>query len=151
MSIRILLADDHQLMRQGLHSMLDEQENLEVVAEADDGAPKPLAHASRAILFRAVRELLINVAKHAGVGTAHVAARRTDDNLLITVSDAGVGFDQKQIEAKLRPGFGLVSVRERLAFIGGSLALESVPGDGTLATLIAPLETEEQAAEETPT
>ena len=37
MSVRILLADDHQLMRQGLRSMLDEQANLEVVGEADDG------------------------------------------------------------------------------------------------------------------
>lgn len=37
MSVKILLADDHQLMRQGLRSMLDEQENFEVVGEAEDG------------------------------------------------------------------------------------------------------------------
>jgi len=37
MSVKILLADDHQLMRQGLRSMLDEQENLHVIGEADDG------------------------------------------------------------------------------------------------------------------
>src|SRR5688500_11803194 len=37
MSLKILLADDHQLMRQGLRSMLDEQPNVQVVGEADDG------------------------------------------------------------------------------------------------------------------
>ena len=37
MATKILLADDHQLMRQGLRSMLEEQENLRVVGEADDG------------------------------------------------------------------------------------------------------------------
>ena len=115
----------------------------------DDGASKPLVHAARAILFRAIRELLINVAKHAGVGVARVAARRTGGELVITVSDAGVGFDP-DTEVAQRTGFGLLSVRERLSFIGGSIDIASMPGDGTLVTLTAPLQLEEQAAAETP-
>ena len=69
---------------------------------------------------------------------------------MITVSDAGVGFDPAETEAGPRPGFGLVSVRERLSFVGGSVGIASVPGDGTQVTLTAPLQREEQVAEETP-
>jgi chemotaxis methyl-accepting protein methylase/signal transduction histidine kinase len=111
----------------------------------DDGASKPLGQAARSLVFRAVRELLINVSKHAKVTSARVETKRSSDDLVVTVSDAGVGFDAAQVLGPSPPGFGLLSVRERLEFIGGTTAITSVPGSGTVVTLDVPL----QAAEET--
>jgi two-component system CheB/CheR fusion protein len=112
---------------------------------ADDGALKPLSQASRAILFRAIRELLINVVKHSGASAARLAARRTGNELEIAVSDDGNGFALDQSGQPTR-GYGLTSVRERLSFIGGRVEIASEPGNGTDVTLIAPLEAREPEA-----
>ena len=106
----------------------------------DDAAAKPLGQAARAIVFRAIRELLINVAKHAGVIEARVSTRRIGDRLDAVVSDAGVGFVPNEVVAGAQHGFGLTSVRERLAYIGGSLQIASRPGRGTEITLTVPLQ-----------
>ena len=55
------------------------------------------------------------------------------------VADSGAGFDARQLTASKGQGMGLLSVRERLAFIGGSVDIRSVPGDGAVITLAAPL------------
>jgi signal transduction histidine kinase len=110
----------------------------------DDGTPKPMDPAVSATLFRAVRELLINVAKHAGVNTAMVTtARGEHDTLVVTVSDAGAGFepDARPPEDGLG-GFGLLSVRERLGLLGGEVSIRSNPGDGTSVLLRVPLLTQ---------
>ena len=106
----------------------------------DDGLPKPLAHEARSILYRAVRELLINVAKHANTQAATVESASDATRILIRVSDRGVGYDPAARTAAPRRPLGLISVRERLALIGGSLEIRSVPGAGTVAELSAPLE-----------
>jgi signal transduction histidine kinase len=116
---------------------------------SDDGAPTPLSQGARAIVFRAVRELLINVVKHANAAVAQVSIRRTGDGLVVTIRDFGAGFDTNEVAARPGGGFGLTSVRERLSFIGGSAQVESSPGDGTRITLTAPLQTEEQAEQRT--
>lgn len=106
---------------------------------ADDGRPKPLAEQTRSVIYRAVRELLINVAKHAGVRQAEVRLQCDGGVLTVTVSDGGVGFAPADA-VRSRRTLGLASVRERLSYIGGSFELRSIPGDGTQATLRAPLE-----------
>ncbi len=106
----------------------------------DDDAAKPLGAAERSILFRAVRELLINAAKHAGVGTVRLITRRVEDDLEVVVSDAGTGFDPAIVTRPVAPGFGLLNVRERLAFVGGSATIASALGMGTTVMLRAPLQ-----------
>jgi chemotaxis family two-component system sensor kinase Cph1 len=109
------------------------------VAVVDDGLPKPLAQEARSILYRAVRELLINVAKHARTDSATVECDCRDDHIVICISDAGVGYDATApIEGRQR-GLGLISVRERLSLIGGTMEMRSAPGGGTVAKLTAPL------------
>lgn len=106
----------------------------------DDGKRQDLSPTTRSILYRATRELLINVAKHAKVDVADVDVRTTDGLLIISVTDSGVGFDRQLIEKHASvPGFGLVSMRERLRLIGGQFEIDTHPGDGTVATLIMPL------------
>ncbi len=95
------------------------------------------------VLFEAVRELLLNVVKHAGVTVARVAVRRhEDDRVEAVVSDRGIGFDPEEVARRPLPvagGFGLFSLRERLSLLGGDVQIESTPGDGTRVTLTAPL------------
>ena len=108
----------------------------------DDRDPKPLSPEARSILYRATRELVINVAKHARTDSATIEIARADGRIVVRVSDAGVGYDAAAVAAMPRRGSGLVSVRERLSFIGGTADVQSVPGDGTVAVLTAPLSEE---------
>jgi two-component system, chemotaxis family, sensor kinase Cph1 len=105
----------------------------------DDGQPKPLAQEARSILYRVVRELLINVAKHAQTDSAIVESECRDDRVVIRVADSGVGYDAALVFDGARRGLGLISLRERLSFIGGTAEVRSTPGDGTIAILTAPL------------
>ncbi|MBI5922274.1 MAG: PAS domain S-box protein [Betaproteobacteria bacterium] len=108
---------------------------------SDDGQPKPLGHASSNTLFRAVRELLLNVHKHARIDRADLDISVVDDRLLLSVSDRGVGFDvAKAVTPSAAGGYGLFSVRERIGYIGGEMHIDSNPGDGTVVVLSLPLE-----------
>jgi light-regulated signal transduction histidine kinase (bacteriophytochrome)/two-component sensor histidine kinase len=109
------------------------------VTTIDDGRPKPLTSEIRSILYRAVRELLINVAKHAHTDSALVEMEQDNAKILVRVSDAGVGYDPSAIVAVPRAGLGLITVRERLSLIGGAAEIRSIPGTGTVALLSAPL------------
>ena len=109
------------------------------VSVSDDGEDKPLDQVHRAVTFRAVRELLINVAKHAKVTTAHVDAQRQGKDVLVTVSDMGVGFDAANIDQIETSGLGLAGVRERIVFAGGSVRFSSAHGSGTVGTITIPL------------
>jgi PAS domain S-box-containing protein len=112
----------------------------------DDGEPKPLSQQARSVAYRAVRELLINVAKHAGVGTASVGMTRDNGHVTLRISDGGVGFVIGGAGMP-RKGLGLVSVAERLSFVGGTFDIRSIPGDGTEATLILPIDIDQQVSE----
>lgn len=109
----------------------------------DDGVKKKLETSVSIILFRAVRELLINVAKHAKVSRAKITVQRKDKQIVLKITDEGIGLNRpirdKLSKKSSTEGFGLLSVRERLNYIGGEMRIESVPGDGTVVTLIAPL------------
>ncbi len=111
------------------------------VSFEDDGQNKPLAEGVRVGLFRAVRELLINVVKHAQASNIEITTRRDGQNIHAQVKDDGIGFDPVAIQSPsdLKSGVGLFYIRERLMHLGGVFDLESKPGQGTIATLIAPI------------
>jgi two-component system, chemotaxis family, CheB/CheR fusion protein len=105
------------------------------------------------LLFHSVRELLLNVVKHAGTKHAKLAMTTTEGTLRIRVSDEGVGFD---VAAAMSPSaadeqtspvpcFGLFSIRERMSAMGGRFELVSRPGEGTQAILIVPLPSKEHS------
>jgi signal transduction histidine kinase len=110
--------------RFGLHVTLEEEGEREFLDEA-----------TRITLFRALREILVNVAKHAETENADVRFAWRDRRIEITVEDDGVGFDA----ATPTSGYGLFSVRERLNRLGGSIEIESSPGEGARIVLVAPL------------
>jgi len=111
---------------------------------SDDGLPKPLGEDMRVVLFQAVRELLVNVAKHANAKKVEVGARRSGDTIQIHVEDDGVGFDPFEVASHRgkEGGFGLFNISERLGYLDGRMEISSTPETGTRVTLIAPLKRE---------
>lgn len=98
----------------------------------DDGSHKPLDDAASAVVFRAIRELLMNVVKHAQAPKANVTLSRDHDDLVVEVADDGAGFDERDGQ---HDGFGLLSVRQQMSRLGGLLEVKSQNGRGTCARL----------------
>jgi PAS domain S-box-containing protein len=119
------------------------RENHGVRVELDiDPAMDPEQEDITVLLFQAVRELLFNVVKHGGTKSAKVEASRDEENgFRVSVIDRGYGFDPDAIRGKAKSGtgFGLFSIRERLALLGGDLEVESAPGHGASFSLVLPL------------
>ncbi len=112
----------------------------------DDGKAKPLGPDLGALAYRAVRELLVNVVKHAKADRLTVSTIRDDECLNVVVEDDGIGFDTAgAVHAAAKSGaFGLFGIRERLKYLGGEMRLESEPGRGTRITLVVPLKEEQE-------
>lgn len=108
----------------------------------DDGKPKPLKYEVRSTVFQAVRELLLNVAKHAGADRVQVKMDREGDYLVIDIHDDGIGFDSCDTQRRTakQGGFGLFNVRQRIECVGGSIVIASEVGNGTRATIKIPLD-----------
>lgn len=111
----------------------------------DDGQPKPLDDNLRVVLFQAVRELLVNIVKHAKATHAQVTVRRDADAMRIVIEDDGVGFELSKVKGTRESArsFGLFNIRERVEYLGGKVKIRSELGRGTRVTLIAPLRIEE--------
>ncbi len=91
-------------------------------------------------LFRAVQELLFNIVKHAEVKSAGVNVAMEGAALAICVSDKGKGFDPETIQhSPEKTGFGILMIKERANYIGGSLKIDSTPGQGSRFTLTVPM------------
>ena len=135
-------ALDHSDLVTGLKwlaQQMSEQFGLQVQLE-EDTARQFESGALTVFMFRAVQELLFNVVKHAGVKSARVFLTGSDDFLIITVSDQGRGFNPGALaSASATAGLGLLSLRERANYIGGSLVIESALGRGSCFTLSVPL------------
>jgi signal transduction histidine kinase len=104
--------------------------------------PLPLHMDHKIVLFRAARELLINVMKHSEAAWACVHLEREKDCIRISVEDDGKGFDATLAGRGFSPtgGFGLFNICEYLRHAGGTLQIESIPDVGTEVVLTMPLE-----------
>lgn len=108
--------------------------DVAVVADGEGGGFAPV---QSSLLFRCARELLVNVARHAGCAAASVSLRATPTAWVLSVSDRGRGC--ADIDAAMGSGgFGLASIRERIGYLNGSTSLRSVPGEGTEVILSIP-------------
>jgi signal transduction histidine kinase len=97
------------------------------VAEKDVPAPLHIT------LYRILQEAFHNIVKHAGADRVRVRLDRIDDALQLSIEDNGRGFDPdsvKWVNGQTR-GLGLLSMKERASFSGGTYLLDSAPGKGT--------------------
>lgn len=107
------------------------------VSVADDGQPKQLDEDARYLLFRIVRELLMNVVKHANANKVKICLAADGKAVSISVEDDGIGFDATKVVDK-DEGFGFFTIRRRLKRLGGVLRIETRPGYGTNVSLSMP-------------
>ncbi len=97
----------------------------------------------RNYLFRAVKELLNNVRKHASASQVIVAVRAAHGRIRVQVADDGAGFDAERVLAPTeRKGLGLADMRQHVAFLGGEMHIDAEPGRGTQIVVELPLEDE---------
>ncbi|MFO8112674.1 MAG: histidine kinase N-terminal 7TM domain-containing protein [Desulfosalsimonadaceae bacterium] len=90
-------------------------------------------------LLRAIQEGLTNARKHSGASNLRVCMERNGSMAQISITDDGHGFDASRLERGEDGHFGLVFMRERMAQIGGTLKIESMPDGGTALTMAAPI------------
>ncbi len=125
--------------------------NLTVVIEMPEPPEASISEDHAVLLFQSVRELLINISKHAQTDRATVRLQRHAGSLRLQVRDEGCGFQlsavAEQTAAPLSSKFGLFSIRERMTALGGEFEIESAPGRGTTATLALPVETRDARGE----
>jgi signal transduction histidine kinase len=103
-------------------------------------APKLLKKDIREFLFQAVRELLVNVAKHARARRVSIACDCGKGGMQLRVTDDGEGFDPLTsfTPSPTSGGFGLMIIRARLGLMGGNLYIDSHVGAGTSVTITLP-------------
>lgn len=91
------------------------------------------------LVYRAARELLTNVTKHAGASHVLVRLARNGEWITLAVTDDGVGFDPAIVDQRIADGhIGLASLVARAEAMGGTIEFEPVAGGGTRATMTTP-------------
>ncbi|MDH3743562.1 MAG: PAS domain S-box protein [Acidobacteriota bacterium] len=109
---------------------------------AETGTPRELTERTQLVLYRIVRELMLNVVKHARAKSAGVLVSWLYDQIQIEVRDDGIGFDPAAADDPERiRSYGLFKTRERLDQLGGQLEVHSEAASGTVATVCAPTDT----------
>lgn len=99
-----------------------------------DGIPDQISLPAKITLYRLVQEALSNAFRHAGGIGQEIHARREGDDVMVEVSDRGPGFDVAAVHDLMKDlgeHLGLLGMRERIESLGGSLSIESKPGQGT--------------------
>jgi signal transduction histidine kinase len=91
-------------------------------------------------VYRIVQEALHNCVQHSGARNVKIAVRQEPGQLQLSVEDDGKGFDARQ-----ERGMGLLGIQERVGYLGGSLAVTSAPGSGTVLRVALPLAQKEPA------
>jgi PAS domain S-box-containing protein len=111
------------------------------VSVGHDLSPTSVPEEIRGTLFAIIRELLINVAKHADATRAEVTIGTVDKGIRIEVKDDGKGFDTAEIfgDARKGEGFGLFNIRQKTLYLNGEFYIDSVSGSGTKVTVITPV------------
>jgi len=94
-------------------------------------------------LFRVLQEAMHNAVKHSGVRRIEVQLSQDASEVHLIITDQGVGFDVN--EAMQRSGLGLVSMRERVRLLNGTIAIESRPMHGTTVHVRVPLQSDHRS------
>jgi two-component system sensor histidine kinase DegS len=89
--------------------------------------------------FRVIQEAIQNARKHSRASRVTVSIAQIEQVIFVAVSDNGRGFSPERVTTHLMGGAGLRGMRERAALVGGTISVESAPGEGTTIELQIPL------------
>ena len=106
--------------------------SLEIIGET-----RNLYEQKKLIVFRIIQESLQNIIKHSKAKNIDVCFNYEKDILKIKIADNGTGFDKTLLE---KDSLGLQNIVSRAALIGGKADINSIPGKGTVITIISPYE-----------
>ncbi len=114
-----------------------------------EGLDERLPRSIEIPVFRVVQEALTNALRHAGAKTVLVQISREGGTLSVDVEDDGAGFVPEDVAtpSETGQGLGLLGMRERVEILGGTLALDSSPGEGTHVSIAVPIR-EREASDE---
>jgi two-component system NarL family sensor kinase len=101
------------------------------------GEDRPLPVRIEAGLYRIAQEALTNISRHANAQHASLQLTLTPDQIHLIVEDDGQGFEPAQVP---KDRYGLIGLNERARLLGGTLCLDSDPGNGTCLAVTIPLE-----------
>jgi len=100
-----------------------------------------LTSVKRTVLYRVVQEALTNITKHAHASLAKVSIQIHSGAICMMISDDGKSFDvERVLSARRRICLGILGMRERVEMVGGTFAIESIPGKGTTVGVKIPLQ-----------
>jgi PAS domain S-box-containing protein len=99
-------------------------------------------------LFRIVQESLTNIVRHAAARNVHISLRVQGTQLIAVIEDDGRGFDADAVDRSAH--FGLMGVAERAESLGGTLDIDSAPGEGTRINVQLPLPMPVPSEQESP-
>lgn len=149
-----IIARDMQTLSRSLHSAVLEKIGLAAAIRSDcaalaqhssltvtfqaDNVPRNLPENIALIFYRISQEAVHNAVKHSGSQAIDILLKVSQDVLTLRIQDYGQGFDAQRLVAE-GEGLGVVSMRERLRMIEGTLSVESKPDEGTIVTAQAAL------------
>lgn len=116
---------------------LCETAGLRVHVHADP-VDRMLTPSAELVLYRVVQEALSNVVRHAQARHVAVRVERRPEAVVASVVDDGIGFEVDRELYRHGGGLGLFGMQERVAYVGGTVAIESEPGRGTTVQIEIP-------------
>ena len=115
--------------------------NIASILEIDDLSALSSGNA-QLMVYRVFQEALRNIRKHSKAKTLIGTIKSKEDRICFSIADDGIGFLPGNVNKK---GLGLAIMEERVRMIGGTMAIQSAPGQGTKISFIIPVTYEENA------
>jgi signal transduction histidine kinase len=147
-NLRPAVLDDLGLVAalRWLASSATSSTGLDIEVQADDDIEPRLSSGLATVCFRVAQEALTNALRHAGASTIKIELCGLRKEFALIISDDGKGFDVKAARAQTSHGggFGLLAMQERTALSGGTLTIDSTPGEGSKITALFPIRREEE-------
>ena len=115
------------------------EKQLSIKIEVRGEETPALTPEAETTIFRIAQEGLNNIIKHSQCNNAALSIGLEDGQLMLVIEDDGVGFDLIDLQRRTTHSFGLVGMRERAQTLGGTLEVDSSPGEGARITARFPL------------
>jgi two-component system NarL family sensor kinase len=130
------LGETMRRLGESVRAAAGDRFDVVVTCEGFDASRDDLPTAVAVGLYRIAQQALANAATHASPQRIAVLLAHRDDDVLLRVEDDGVGFDPAAVG---QGRFGIVGMNERARLLGGTLWLDSAPGEGTVIEVRAPV------------